>query len=202
MAEATTPRAIRDLTGPIPPSNWILPGQLLATAYPAKKGDPDTIQRWMDQLMAAGITTFVSLMEPKDREGLLPYEPYLVDRELEVRTPGYVHQVHSPRYDRSLIFINYPIVDRNVVADDTIRAMADQVIGALQDGQKVLVHCYGGKGRTGTLCSLVLARLYNLSGEEAIQRVYHSFSFRQLRGKYPLKLSRVQVSQVRRIGST
>lgn len=188
-----------DLTGPIPPSNWILPGQLLASAYPAKKGDPDTIQSWMDQLMAAGITTFVSLMEPQDRVGLLPYEPYLVDRGIDYQQPGYVHQVYSPRYDRNLIFINYPIVDRNVTSDKNITAIADQVLGALQGGQKVLVHCYGGKGRTGTLCSMVLARLYGISGEEAIQRVYHSFGFRKLRGKYPLKLSRPQVAQVRRL---
>lgn len=149
--------------------------------------------------MASGITTFVSLMEPRDREGLLPYEPYLIGRGLDYRQPGYVHQVYSPRYDRNLIFINYPIPDRSIVSDETIVAIADQVIRALREGQRILVHCYGGKGRTGTLCSMVLARLYGLSGEEAIEHLYRSFDFRKFRGKYPLKLSRPQVAQVRRL---
>ena len=188
-----------EFSGPTPTSNWIVKDVLLASSYPAKK-DPDTIQRWMDTLMRdTGINMFVSLMEPHDRNGLIPYEPYLIDKPIDHQNPSYLIQEYSKRYDKILTFVNFPIVDRNVTTDENILALAAQLYEAIKKGYRLLIHCKGGKGRTGTVMSVLLCRYYGLTPDQALQRVYTSFNFRERKGRYRMSLSKVQQAQVHRV---
>ena len=190
---------MEEFRGPIPTSNWIVKDVLLASSYPAKK-DPDTIQRWMDTLMSStDINMFVSLMEPKDREGLIPYEPYLINKIIDYRISSYVHQEYSERYKKILTFVNFPIVDRNVTTDENILALAAQLHGAIEGGYRILIHCKGGKGRTGTLMSVLLCKYYGFTADLALQRVYTSFNYRERKGRYKMSLTKVQQEQVHRV---
>jgi len=193
---------MEDLRGPTPISNWIIKDVLLASSYPAKD-DPVLTRRWMDALMKkTDINMFVSLMEPGDRLGLLAYEPYVIGREIDYQTPSYLVQAPSPYYDRIVTFANFPIRDRHVTTDANILALAEQVQGAIEKGYRVLIHCKGGKGRTGTLISILLCRYYGYTAEEAMKRVYHAYNFRERKGRYRMRLTKVQQEQIRRICST
>ena len=49
----------------------------------------------------------------------------------------------------------------------------------LAAGEKLYIHCWGGRGRAGTVGSCLLARVYGLGAEEALERVQRSFDTRR-----------------------
>jgi protein-tyrosine phosphatase len=53
------------------------------------------------------------------------------------------------------------------VEERTFGLIADAILGKLEKGEGVIVHCAGGRGRTGTLLGIVLVRL-GYSAAEAI----------------------------------
>lgn len=192
---------MEDLTGPVPTSNWIIKDKLLASSYPAKRAkSPRTIQRWMDKLIEkANISLFVSLMEPKDRVGLFPYEPYLVETKLDYTQPGYQETIYSQRYQRDLTFVNFPIVDKNVLSDEDLLRVVDEIKIFLDQGHRILIHCYGGKGRTGTVMATLLCRHYGFEPQQALIHIYGSFIHREKRSPARMTLTSIQEAQVRRI---
>merc|ERR1712118_75139 len=52
------------------------------------------------------------------------------------------------------------IPDLGVAKDKAARSAAETIIRKLKAGEICYVHCWGGNGRTGTILSIVLARLY------------------------------------------
>ncbi|CAJ1327988.1 unnamed protein product, partial [Effrenium voratum] len=73
-----------------------------------------------------------------------------------------------------LSFLEQPIPDQEVADDDVVMELIAQLLERLS-GEVLYVHCRGGHGRTGTICALLLAKLYNLSAAEAMARtqLYH-----------------------------
>lgn len=47
----------------------------------------------------------------------------------------------------------------------------DIILGALQNNEKVYIHCRGGHGRSGTLAAIIYGRVTNSSGFEALEAV-------------------------------
>ena len=62
----------------------------------------------------------------------------------------------------------FPIVDQNVTSDEMVSMLALRLYRWLADGHVLYVHCRGGHGRTGTVCSLLLGLALELSGPEAL----------------------------------
>lgn len=110
---------------------WVIPGQLLAGEYPGAK-TPEKAREKIQTLLDAGIDSFVDLTEPGEITwGGVPMQPY--DHLLDVR------------------YRRFPIPDTSVTDDDGY----DRIIAYIRDeigaGRTVFVHCWGGKGRTGTV---------------------------------------------------
>lgn len=53
----------------------------------------------------------------------------------------------------------------------------------IQKGQVVYLHCWGGRGRAGTVGAAFLASLYGLSAEQALERVQKAFDTRNDGGR-------------------
>jgi alanine transaminase len=53
------------------------------------------------------------------------------------------------------------------------------ILARLQAGQRLYVHCWAGRGRTGTVASVLLAALYGVSADEALERVQRAFDTRR-----------------------
>jgi uncharacterized protein len=93
------------------------------------------------------VDVFVDLTHPDD--GLPPYEGAL--------------PVGARR-------VSVPVADFSVPSPETIVRALDAVDEAVADGRSVYVHCWGGRGRTGTVVGCWFVR-HGATGEEALRRV-------------------------------
>ncbi|MCA9937466.1 MAG: dual specificity protein phosphatase family protein [Anaerolineales bacterium] len=118
---------------PIPNAYWVLPGQLLAGAYPGAQ-DEAVARDKLEKLGNAGISYFLNLTEPTE---LKPYHPFL--------HPAIVHHRLS-------------IPDFSTPTPDHMTAILDALDAALAQGHTVYLHCWGGIGRTGTVVGCYLVR--------------------------------------------
>jgi atypical dual specificity phosphatase len=105
---------------------WLLPGRLLAGAHPAAQGT-QVLQARLAALRGAGVTRFIDLTAARD--ALPSYAP--------------------PWAQRS----NFPIEDFGVPAPATLRATLDAIASALDQGERLYLHCRAGIGRTGTVAA-------------------------------------------------
>jgi protein-tyrosine phosphatase len=66
--------------------------------------------------------------------------------------------------------ITFPIRDFSVPTLDATVAIVECVVDHLRSGERVLIHCRGGKGRSGTIAACVLLAL-GTGHAEALQAV-------------------------------
>ena len=89
-----------------------------------------------------------------------------------------------------------PITDLSVPTFDDLVRVVNDVASRLQAGEKMYVHCWGGRGRAGTVASCVLAKVYGISAEEALTRVQRAFDTRMDGGrKSPETAGQVELVQ-------
>ena len=129
---------------PVPGSYWVVPGRLLAGAYPGASSDAEAREK-IRLLRDAGVTFPLDLTE-EGEYGLLPYSAVLAEGMRAVRKG---------------------VRDFSCPSDDEIVEILDVIDGELERGSVVYVHCYGGIGRTGTIVGCYLVR-HGRSGEEAL----------------------------------
>lgn len=112
---------------------WVIPGRLLATEYPGAKDDEKALRK-LRVLRDAGITSFVDLTEAgEDTWGGSTMVPY------------------SGLLGPDVAYQRFAIPDTSVIADSEYERILDYIRAELAAGKVVLAHCWGGKGRTGTV---------------------------------------------------
>lgn len=124
--------------GPTPRSNWIIPGRLLCGGAP---------HEYLGFLVHAGVTCFVSL---QSKGAAHPYRDGVL------------------KLNASSVFDVQPINDQCVTADGLVVALAVRILRRVRDGECVYVHCRGGHGRTGTICSILIGLAYSLDGPKPL----------------------------------
>jgi hypothetical protein len=142
-------------TNPRPHGNsyWIEPGRLIAGEYPGRPGPAECMAR-VARHIDAGISFFLDLTEDWE---LAPYTEHLPSTH--------------PRSGLPVVHKRMPVPNLDVPkkpADMT--AILDCIDGALAQGHVVYVHCWGGRGRTGTVVGCYFVRR-GCSGAEALERL-------------------------------
>lgn len=137
--------------GPLPNSYWVRPARLLAGEYPRDKA-LSTSRPKLRRLLGAGVTYFLDLTEAD--EGLEPYA------ELAAR--------EAAALDRTVAHHRAPIRDFSAPPPEYLVEILDQLDRALEAGEVVYLHCWGGIGRTGLVVAAHLVR-HGLAPEEALQ---------------------------------
>ena len=156
---ATTPVQGGDkATVPFPRSYWVQPGQLLAGCYPGAPDARESAEK-LRAMLAAGICAVINLMEPEetDRQGrpFAPYEDHLYRLACSRRLP--------------MSCLRLPIPDQCVPTREMMRKILDAIDMFIQNGTPVYLHCWGGKGRTGTVIGCWLARHDQAQGDDALR---------------------------------
>jgi len=140
----------RARSAPPPPlarTYWASPGAVLAGAYP---GDLDEARgvAHVRALLEAGVRRFLNLMEARevDRQGRV-FEPYehVVLREAE-------------RLGVEAECRRFPVVDMSVPSAGTMNEIQAWIDESVDAEIPVYVHCWGGRGRTGTAIGVHLVR--------------------------------------------
>ncbi len=122
--------------GPIPDSYWVVPGRLLAGAYPGAASD-DAAGARLALFREAGVGSFIDLTEVGEYR-LSPYAALAAEL-------GMTHT-------------RFPIRDAGCPTTAEMREILDTIDRELARGTTVYVHCFGGIGRTGTVVGCHLVR--------------------------------------------
>jgi len=132
---------------------WIVQGRLLATEYPGAK-DREKALRKLQVLLDAGVNSFVDLTERGestwDGSPMVPYDGLL--------GPGTTYR-------------RFPIPDTKTIDDAGYDAILAHIRAELDAGKVVLLHCWGGKGRTGTVVGSWLVDELGLGYPEVIDHM-------------------------------
>lgn len=140
-------------TRPHENSYWIHEGTLMAGEYPGHPAAGSAKAR-VARHIEVGITFFLDLTE--DHE-LAPYAPHLPS----------LHPVSGV----PVVHKRMPIPDVDVPKSAAeMTAILECIDGALEQGHVVYVHCWGGRGRTGTVVGCHLVRRGS-TGQEALDKV-------------------------------
>lgn len=143
---------------PFERSYWVVPGKLLAGCYPGDGGAEQENMK-LKGLVKAGIRYVVNLMVEDEVNHLgqpfKPYEPVLADM-----AGGMWIEVVTRRI---------PIRDLGVPAKETMVCILDLIDREIEWGRSVYLHCWGGRGRTGTVVGCYLVRHGEKDPLEAIK---------------------------------
>jgi protein tyrosine/serine phosphatase len=145
---------------PFERSYWVEQGKFLAGCYPGDK-NPKEAQAKLEGLLASGIRVVVNLMEEDELghngESFVQYEKTLQQIAKNAGT-----EVDCSRM---------PIQDLNTPQAEFMVELLDCIDQAISENKPVFVHCWGGKGRTGTVVGCYLARHGKASGQDVLLKI-------------------------------
>lgn len=149
-----------DAPAPLARSYWVTHPLMLAGAYPGAR-DQTRCHGKLESLAGAGIRTFINLMEEHelghDGTPIQPYDAILARVARET--------------DTSLTMLRFPVPDVSIPSPRAMRMILDAIADEHRSGRPVYVHCWGGRGRTGTVVGCWLARHGIATGAKALQAI-------------------------------
>lgn len=139
---------------PIANAYWVLSQRFLAGEYPAFVGDDEAPKR-LRAFLEAGVTFFLDLTV-EDEYSVPAYAPLLKELADQLGTP--------------VQHVRLPILDMSAPPSDFMDEIQHTLQVALERGETVYVHCFGGIGRTGTVIGCYLVD-NGRTGEEALVEI-------------------------------
>lgn len=179
------------MRGPTIASNWVIPGMVMAGAYPGSFDDRENDKN-LKTILNKKVDTFVCMQLELDDE--IPEEawragdglrPYFIDARRLSKKP--------------LIWRHLPILDGDCAEDDAMEALVCDLLDDVKAGRVLYIHCLGGHGRAGIVACLMLAVMYGIPVSETFKRVqaYHDTRIEPQGCKSPTTVC--QRSQVKRL---
>lgn len=134
-------------TLPFARSYWVLPRQLLGGLYPGDRDDAVTAGK-LNALLDCGVTHIINLMQAA--EGDHAGRPFI----------SYVQPFLRLAAQRGICagWTRHPIRDLGIPSSAQMTGILDQIDTVMAQGGCVYAHCWGGRGRTGTVMGCWLAR--------------------------------------------
>jgi len=147
-------------TTPLERSYWVVPGKLLAGCYPGDE-DNNTARTKLDHLMTAGIRHFIDLMTPDEvGRNNKPLEPYV-----------YLAANIAMKRGIEATFDRFGIKDTWVPTRKEMGLILDRIDDCMEKDRAVYLHCWGGRGRTGTVVGCYLIRHGYTQSREVIEYI-------------------------------
>jgi hypothetical protein len=146
---------------PFTRSYWVIPGRFLAGCYPGGQTAASAAVKTKG-LIDAGVTDIVSLMEAGETNHAgLPFEDYMPSANATATAMG-----------RKVQWCRHPIVDGGITTVTAMKAILNDIDSALQRSGIVYVHCWGGRGRTGTVVCCWLIRHGQAAPDDAVGKMH------------------------------
>jgi len=160
------------------------------SSYPGDTTDDKARQKIRNILNVDKVRTFVSLQEPEETKRFAPYKHLVVEESEKLGIPK-----------QDIEFLNFPIPDNGTQADELVQDFTSELVDRVQNKNDVLlIHCYGGHGRTGTISAIMMCKMFpNMSVEECMLRVALAHDSRDDPRGYPAPQTSGQVEQVERV---
>jgi hypothetical protein len=144
---------------PFDRSYWVTPGRFLAGYYPGDR-KKELMAGKLQGLLNCGIRSVINLMEldERDHDGLpfLDYAPEMI------RMANGSFPVTCDRM---------PIKDLGIPTETMMIRILDRIDSSLREDRPVYVHCWGGRGRTGTVVGCWLVRHGLAEGQGALTMI-------------------------------
>ncbi len=139
---------------PISNSYWVIPGRFLAGEYPGALKEAEARGK-LRRLVETGMTCFIDLTEPGEAD-LLAYEPLLNEE--------------AARMNKKVQYLRLPIQDSGIPTYERMGKIQKTITDALGNGENIYLHCWGGRGRTGTVVGCYLVQ-QGMAAEEALEQI-------------------------------
>ncbi len=142
-----------------PTCNWLIPQRVMLSSFP---GDLNVgiARTKISAVLSAGINCFVCLQEEHELIGYASYRHLVLE------------EADKLGIDKtSIVFITFPIPDGFIVQEKLMDKFTDKLIDhhLIEKNRKMLIHCFAGRGRTGTAAAIILGKLYpQLNAHEAL----------------------------------
>jgi hypothetical protein len=134
---------------PFSRSYWVIPGEFLAGYYPEprdEEGEED--QQELRALLACGIRTMIDLTEPNEQDWRRRPPPSYREAMQAIATS----------IDVGICFEQSSIRDTWAPSRLQMCQILDRIDRSIEEQKPVYLHCWGGRGRTGTVVGCFLMR--------------------------------------------
>jgi protein-tyrosine phosphatase len=126
---------------PIQRSYWVIPNRFRAGEHPTI-GSVDATKLKLRWLMELGINTLLDLTEIGEAD--IDYETLILNE--------------ASFLNSQVFYKRFAIPDWHTPSQQTMIEILDEIDQNLSEGKNIYLHCYGGKGRTGTVVGCYLVR--------------------------------------------
>ncbi len=150
--------SVRSPQVPFDNTYWVKPQKFLAGCYPGTPS-PKLIPERITALLNTGIETIISLMQ--DNETYSDGSPYAHYEQEFFR--------QASQLGKKATYLNFPIPDFGLPDNNLLDSILTAINEALDENSPVFVHCWGGKGRTGTVTGCWLAQQGETNPLERLQ---------------------------------
>ncbi len=151
-----------DFAAPFDHFYWVVPGKLAAGCYPGAP-EPVVAKLKLTVLIEAGIRHVINLMEQGETDHggrpFVPYENLMTDLAAD--------------QNAAITFDRFSIRDCDIPTGINMNRILNQIDASIQARKPVYVHCWGGRGRTGTVVGCWMVRHRLVDSSDAVDRIQH-----------------------------